>query len=132
MDSQRKRRAVISTLVAAPLAIGLAAAPTASATTDVNPPTPPTELRTVGSFGGQPVLTWNPSTDDSGAIDWYSIRVDGSQARRDLEQQRILRVYDLLQFDHVVRGHTYTITIVAFDEAGNRSAPSNPVRVTVV
>nr|WP_083467243.1 fibronectin type III domain-containing protein [Kibdelosporangium sp. MJ126-NF4]CEL22340.1 hypothetical protein [Kibdelosporangium sp. MJ126-NF4]CTQ89195.1 hypothetical protein [Kibdelosporangium sp. MJ126-NF4] len=121
----RTRLAVSVTAAAAGM---LALAPQAWAA-DTDPPTAPANLRVVGTSGGQPVLEWDASADQEGTISHYRVQVDGAQAYR--PRVTSVKVYDLVRFCHVFAGHTYTINVQAVDTAGNRSGPSNSMRVTV-
>lgn len=109
-------------------ALLLIMAPTAWAA-DTTPPSVPTNLHTIGTFASWPVLGWDASTDDSGVVDHYRVMVNGSQAYR--PQTTSVRIDDLVRYDHVFPGHTYTIAIQAVDRAGNRSASSSSIEVTV-
>ena len=42
-----------------------------------------------------------------------------------------VRVYDLYLYCHAMPGHSYSLTIDAVDAAGNHSAPSKAVTITV-
>jgi hypothetical protein len=128
------RAFVTSLLMAAPLAGAVvmaepaAVASPASAGWDTTPPSAPTNLRQIGMFGGQVVLGWNAATDDSNTIR-YSLRADGGQIYR--PSTTSVRVSDLVRFCHLLRGHTYAMTIQAVDPSLNRSAPTAPLQVTI-
>jgi fibronectin type III domain protein len=109
-------------------AVLLLTAPSAWAVPDNTAPTVPTNLRVLGAFAGRQVLGWDASTDDTG-INHYRVMVNGAQAYR--PRVTNVRVDDLVRYDHVLPGHTYTIAIQAVDSAGNRSASSAPLQVTV-
>lgn len=106
-------------LVAAAVVAGVAA-PAAQAA-DTRPPTTPTNVR-VGEVTPTTVqLRYAESTDDTGVNGYYvrggpSLEI-GSPG------------YAFIQL--LEPGETYTFTISAFDAAGNESAPSAPVTVTL-
>jgi fibronectin type 3 domain-containing protein len=96
-----------------------------STSSDVSPPTAPTNLtaNVVGSLAVD--LSWTGSTDDVGVTGYTVYRngtvlatVDGSTTT----------YHDAT----VVSGTMYTYTVDAVDGAGNHSGPSNPVTVTPV
>jgi chitinase len=129
------RAFVASLLLAAPLAGAVvidepaAWASTASAGSDTTPPSTPTNLRQIGMFGGQVVLGWDAATDNSQTIRHYWVRADGGQIYR--PSTTSVRVSDLVRFCHLLRGHTYAMSIQAVDPSLNRSAPTAPIRVTI-
>jgi chitinase len=99
------------------------------ASSDTTPPSAPTNLtaRDFGDFCGSNVLDWTGSTDDTdppsairyevfrGGLLWHVTPGGVTEA-----------------FLYTFPGGTNTWTVVAFDQAGNRSAPSNSATVTVV
>ncbi|HMJ00417.1 MAG TPA: metallophosphoesterase [Gaiellaceae bacterium] len=96
-----------------------------STSSDINPPTAPTNLsaHAVGSLAVD--LSWTASTDDTG-VTGYTVYRNGSA---------IATVSGGTTTYHdatVVSGTTYTYTVDAFDGAGNHSAPSSPVTITPV
>jgi hypothetical protein len=103
--------------------------PSAWAVTDTTPPSTPANLREVGVFAGRQVLGWDASNDNSGSISHYRVMVNGVQAYR--PRVTSVKVDDLVRFCHVLPGHSYTIAIQAVDAAGNRSASSDSLQVTV-
>jgi cellulose 1,4-beta-cellobiosidase len=109
------------------IAATVVAIATATAADTVTPSTP-TGLRQIGQEQGQAVYGWEASTDDVG-VTWYSIKLDGSMVRK--ATKRTMRVYDLYLYCHAQPGHSYTLTIEAVDAAGNHSAPSEGVLITV-
>jgi hypothetical protein len=126
------RAFVASLLMAAPLVGAVvmgepaAVASPASAGSDNTPPSAPTNLRQIGMFGGQVVLGWTAATDNSNTIR-YSLRADGGQIYR----PSTTSVSDLVRFCHLLRGHTYAMSIQAVDPSLNRSAPTAPIQVTI-
>lgn len=114
------RRTIIT--AAAVLGVATASAPAASAETAA-----PAGPHVTGTAHGQDVYGWNAV----GGASWYSIRLDGHQVRKDLKRTLQVQVYDLYLYCHALRGHSYTLSIVAVDGAGHQSAPSAGVLVTV-
>jgi hypothetical protein len=110
------------------IAVGALAA--AMVAGDTTAPSTPSGVRLIGQEQGQAVYGWEASTDNVG-VAWYSINLDGSAVRKDTKQTRQIRVYDLYLYCHALPGHTYTLTVEAVDAAGNHSAPSEGVRITV-
>jgi chitodextrinase len=87
---------------------------------DTVPPSTPEDL--AGSMGHSVDLSWETSTDDT-AVAGYSIVRDGTE---------IAQATGTIYADEdVVRGETYSYQVVAVDEAGNRSDPSNTATITV-
>jgi hypothetical protein len=109
------------------LVVGMATP--AVAAVDHTPPSVPQNFREVGVFAGRQVLGWDTSTDDSGSVNHYSVQVDGSQAYR--PRNTNVRVDDLVRFCHMFPGHTYQVAVQAVDAAGNHSASSTSLQVTV-
>jgi fibronectin type 3 domain-containing protein len=96
-----------------------------STSSDVSPPTAPTNLTAtvVGSLAVD--LSWTGSTDDIG-VTGYTVYRNGSV---------LATVGGGTTTYHdasVISGTTYTYTVDAVDGAGNHSAPSNSVTVTPV
>jgi chitodextrinase len=87
---------------------------------DMNPPTAPSSLLASLSQG-RVALTWTGSTDDVGVTS-YSILRDGAQVGSSTSTSYTDQT--------TAPNTTYTYTVVAFDGAGNASAPSNSVTVT--
>jgi chitodextrinase len=87
---------------------------------DTLPPTPPADL--AAAIGNSVDLSWEPSTDNA-QVAGYSIVRDGTE---------IAETPDTSYADEdVTQGTTYDYQVVALDEAGNRSAPSNTATITV-
>jgi len=111
------------TIITAAALLGVAvSAPAAMAAT-----TSPAGLHVVGTAHGQAVYGWTAAANAS----WYSIRLDGQQVRKDLKRTLQVQVYDLYLYCHALPGHSYTLSIVAVDAAGNKSAPSEGALFTV-
>jgi hypothetical protein len=138
MDQAGRNRVIVAglslvTSLAAGLLLGSPAASAASAASsgvDTVAPSTPTNIRQVGTFGGWPILGWDPVTDNSGQIDHYSVLVNGVQVYR--PQVTTVRIYDLVTFCHVLPGRSYSIAIRASDKAGNRSGTSVPLLVPIL
>jgi chitinase len=119
-------RAVATSTAA--LAVLLTAAPAASAQrADTTPPTAPGNLRAVQVTDVDIVLAWNPSTDNSGSVN-YAVFFDDNPTP-------FLTSADT-QFDvHLNRaigmapGSSHTFQVRAEDPSGNRSF-SNPLTVS--
>ena len=107
----------------------LIAAPSAYAATDTVAPSAPANLREAAAKASGQVLTWDASTDNSGVISYYRVLVNGAQAYRPRETS--VSLDDLVRYQHVLPGQTYTVAIQAVDPSGNRSASSNSMRVTI-
>ncbi len=93
-----------------------AAAAPAPAPPDVSPPTPPTDL-VVRASPGRADLSWTGSGDDDGVEGYDVLRGDERVARVPRPQAQDLGIR---------AGERSCYTVVAFDAAGNRSAPSEP------
>ncbi|MEV4317393.1 fibronectin type III domain-containing protein [Actinocrispum sp. NPDC049592] len=86
----------------------------------------PSNLRQTGVFAGQPVLGWDAP---AAVVSYYRVLVDGSQAYR--PRVPSVKVDDLVKYCHVLRGHTYSISVQAVDPTGARSETSESLQVTV-
>jgi hypothetical protein len=121
--------AVCSLAVVSP---GAAASPAAgklvSVAADTTPPSVPQNLRTCGVSGGQDILCWDPSTDDSGVINHYWVLVDDSQRARPMATT--YEINTLVQLGRITTG-PHTITVQAVDPSLNRSASSDPLPIVV-
>lgn len=114
-------------LAAVAVTVTATAAPAAAAVDDLAPSVPQ-NLRNVGSLRGNPVLSWEASTDDSGSIYHYWVLVDGQQRARPAATTYAIQT--LVDLGRITKG-PHTITVQAVDRALNRSAPSNPIGITV-
>jgi hypothetical protein len=87
---------------------------------DHNPPSAPQNLG-VGISGGQTVMRWEPATDNSGQIQYYSIWIDG----------QAVKVLGGKTFEYyvgsAVTGDTHVYRVQAVDGSGNGSPLSNAV-----
>ncbi len=101
-----------------------AASAPASATTDNNPPTVPTGLTANVISSTQVDLIWTASTDDV-AVAGYTLYRDGSVLATLSDTS--LSYSDM----SVTSGVAYSYTVDAFDAAGNHSAASAPINVTI-
>jgi chitodextrinase len=107
------------------LVLALVSVTTASAAVsrDRTPPTTPKNLRVTASGPTSVSLAWDASTDNSS--NWYyCVKLSGQGCFR-VDQPRTTFTHPLLWPDR-----TYEFSVVAQDMAGNKSAPSNTVRVT--
>lgn len=111
------KTARLAATCAAALAVGLAAAPAASA--DTTPPTAPGDLRAVSVSDVDIVLAWNASSDDSGSVN-YAVFFDdnptpfltGASTRLDVQLNRAIGM---------TPGSTHTFQVRAEDPSGNHS-----------
>src|SRR5438132_7353146 len=95
--------------------IACAGAPAGSAkgnSADVNPPTPPSNITVSGVNASQLGFLWTKSTDDVG-VAGYSLYLDGASAGT--------TTLNFTAFFTLTCSRTYTVTVIAFDAAGNRS-----------
>jgi hypothetical protein len=87
---------------------------------DHTPPGAPQNLG-VGISGGQTVMRWEPATDNSGQIQYYSIWIDG----------QAVKVLSGKTFEYYVgpsvTGDTHVYRVQAVDSSGNGGALSNAV-----
>lgn len=115
--SLRKAGIAATTLV---ISLTLASASAVSAAAaDRKAPTQPTNLRITASSATSVSLAWSPSTDNSS--NWWYL-VNGS-FRVNPPQTTFTRPM-------LWPNTTYTFTVIAIDQAGNRSPASNPVTHT--
>ena len=82
---------------------------------DTTPPSDPADLTVTGATTTTISLSWSPSTDDVG-VAGYDVYVDGSNVDTTTQTS-----YD---FGGLNCGTAYTLGVVAFDAAGNRSGQS--------
>jgi chitodextrinase len=106
------------------------AAPSSATTLDTQPPTAPGNLRQVGVHGGDPVLGWDVSTDNSGTIKRYKVLRDG-QLIQYVSSGTTIALDEMVTLCHIVPGFSYTFTIKAIDPSGNVSVASNALTVFV-
>jgi hypothetical protein len=111
-------------------AICVAAPATAAAVDDTTPPTVPQNVHAaVPLAAGNPVVSWDPSTDNGSGVYHYWVLVEGQQrARPSVTHYDIQELVDL---ERITPG-PHVITILAVDYALNRSAPSDPIDIVVV
>jgi chitodextrinase len=91
--------------------------------TDTIPPTAPTNLAAVPASSSAISLNWNPSSDAAGVLGYRVYRggVEIAQASSTSYNDTGLSA-----------STSYTYTVVAFDAAGQTSAPSNPATATTL
>jgi hypothetical protein len=104
------------------------AAPAAATVADTAPPSVPQNLHSTGLQGGNAVLSWDASTDDSGSIYHYWVLVDGAQRARPAAPT--YRIDTLVNLGRITPGR-HRITVQAVDRSLNRSAPSSPLDIVV-
>ncbi|MGE3166754.1 MAG: LamG-like jellyroll fold domain-containing protein [Planctomycetota bacterium] len=90
---------------------------------DTTAPTPPSAVMATAVSPAEVALVWSPSTDDVG-VTVYQVRRGGATVAT------VPATLTAFQDLSVSAGVTYSYTIVAFDAAGNVSAPSQPAEVT--
>lgn len=90
---------------------------------DTTPPTVPTNLQASLLTNQQVMLTWSPSTDNSGLVG-YNIYRNGAKLSATLATD--------FGDATVTPGNSYVYTVSAFDAAGNMSVQSTPVTVNIV
>jgi hypothetical protein len=110
-------KAVATSAVA--LAVLLAAGPPAVAQTDTSPPTPPGNLRAVSVSDVEIVLAWDPSTDDSGSVN-YAVFFDENPTPFLTSADTRLAVR-LNRAIGMIPGSSHTFQVRAEDPAGNHS-----------
>ena len=92
-------------------------------TPDITPPTAPSNLVSTSVTPSLVAMAWSPATDIIG-VDHYVIRRDGV----DIGTTNTAATF---VDESVGRTFTYSYTVVAVDAAGNVSAPSNTLVVTI-
>ena len=98
-------------------------------TPDHTPPTPPPNVTAVSDNPTTAFLTWNESTDDVG-VAGYNLYRDGTQIATTSALEPGVTPYTYYYQDTgLTEATNYTYKIVAFDMAGNKSQPSQPVTV---
>jgi chitodextrinase len=90
--------------------------------TDTQPPTPPANLTATIGKGRKVVLTWSGSTDDTG--------VAGYRVHRNAVPVATTASTSYTDSPGGKKGTAYAYYVVAYDAAGNASAPSNEVAIT--
>ncbi len=86
-------------------------------TPDTTPPTVPAGLLVEPASEGDVVLAWEPSQDD-GAVAGYEVMLDGTVVGTATWRSGFV--------SNLSPATGYCFTVRAFDEAGNRSAPTSP------
>jgi hypothetical protein len=106
---------------AAAVAVVLAAAPSAMAQTEsvTSPPTPPGNLHAVSVSDVAIVLAWDPSTDDSGSVN-YALFFDENPTPFLTSADTRFGVH-LNRAIGMIPGSTHTFQVRAEDPAGNHS-----------
>ena len=124
----RRSRTRYVLLLGAFLAVAVSAATAAGAWRhDSKPPTTPSNLRVASATSSSVLFRWNASTDDTGVAGYLV-----SSATR-VDRLKPSTLYDTLS--GLTCGSSTTVNVVAYDRAGNRSAPAtcspetSPVRV---
>lgn len=90
---------------------------------DTTPPTPPANLAAVPISAAQVSLTWTASTDDGG-VSGYKVFRDGAQVAT--------ATATAFADSGLAAGTSYSYSVLAFDFAGNESAPSGNVSATTL
>jgi hypothetical protein len=97
---------------------------------DTTPPTAPTNLTDPGVSSSQVSLTWGGATDNVGVAGYEVFRAQltkGAKASKQIATSPTTGYTDTT----VRSGVTYSYTVYAYDVAGNVSAASNTITVTV-
>jgi phospholipase C len=97
---------------------------TTPASTDMDPPTTPTDLTAGSSTPNSVQLTWTASTDDQGVTGYTVFRFDGAA-------YQAIGTVPVPGFSDtgLSSGTTYLYEVDAFDAAGNHSPPTDPVSI---
>lgn len=90
---------------------------------DRTPPTAPTNLEVIATTEHSVMLAWGPSTDNSGRFT-YVICCAGTTVT-------VSQAVTSHTIENLQPGKTYVFRVYAMDAAGNLSASSNPVTVTL-
>lgn len=123
------KKPLLGSVIAATFSLAvISPAAAASPAADTTPPSVPQNLRTCGVAGGQDILCWDASTDDSGVINHYWVIVDGQQRAR--PRATTYQISTLVLLGRITTG-PHTITVQAVDPSLNRSAPSDPLPIVV-
>jgi hypothetical protein len=101
------------------LLVVLVPSPATAATSDTRPPSTPTGLLVQHVGFTEVTLGWNPSTDDSGSLQ-YEVDVRGPAYG-----QRFAALESTKAFTALPQGTTLTASVTAVDGAGNRSAAAS-------
>jgi len=116
------RAAAGDAVLAVVLSLALTAPAASAQARDRTPPTTPTNLRVTGTTPTSIALAWNPSTDNSGRVEYvlrpsfgFSVTVSGTSFNWNFA---------------LSPGQTYSFTVQAVDLAGNRSGVSNTATAT--
>ncbi|EIC06047.1 PKD domain containing protein, partial [Acetivibrio thermocellus YS] len=96
---------------------------TVVAASDAEPPSAPSNLRVVSKSESSITLTWDKSTDNV-KVAGYKIYRDGIEVGTSDT--------NLFIDKKVTKDHSYTYSVKAYDMAGNYSAESQPLTVTLV
>jgi chitodextrinase len=115
-----RKAAPVAVLVLAALVLG---APAFAAPKDRTAPKAPTNLRITAMTTTSVTLAWNASSDNSSSW-WYCVQRSGAGCFR-VDPPKTTFVYPLLQ-----PATSYSFSVVALDQAGNRSGASNTVTFT--
>lgn len=102
-------------------AAGLSSEVSVTTKSDITAPTVPTALSVDGTGRNSVNLSWNPSTDDAGAVK-YEVYVNGVKSYITSNTEFTVNNLTYLQ--------TYSFYVKARDLSGNLSAPSNVVNAT--
>ncbi len=118
-------RAATILVAGAGLALVLACAQAGAFPRDRTPPTRPTNLRVTAATSYTVSLAWNASSDNSGSFNYRVRHSSGYEATVPQTQTTYTWTTNL------EAGRSYSFYVYAVDAAGNRSANSNTVSVTL-
>jgi chitodextrinase len=120
----KQLQVVMVCLAALAAVIGALAPASGVVAADTQPPTAPTNLRVTGTTDTSVSVAWDPSTDEGGGVHYRISQDDG------------YLTWDWYSgpggtFTGLDQGSTHTFAVRAVDAAGNVSAPSNTITVTL-
>lgn len=108
-----------------PLVITTDASGGVDPTPDVTPPTAPVITSAVATGPYSFTVSYSTSSDSQSGVAWYIVQADGNDLTA-VVHPGTTASWGALPY----AGRLYKITVVALDNAGNRSAPSNEVSIT--
>ena len=109
-------------LVVLVVALGFTGSASAGWRRDSQPPTAPTNVRVAGATASSVTVAWNASTDNVGVAGYY-VYNGGTRFRVSASTLNYT-------FTGLTCGTTVNVSVVAYDRAGNRSAPGTATVAT--
>jgi hypothetical protein len=99
------------------LSLALLLGSTSCATSEVSPPTSPTNLaKTTPDNDNTPTFTWNAATDDDSGVDYYLVNIDGGGVGGLWTNVGDVTTYTL---NSALSDGSHTFNVEAVDKAGN-------------